>query len=460
MPGAEIRRFSDDRRGLAMNGVMSVAGGALSALAETLLLPIIVLAFFVGQLTTSWVPIGFVPAIGIGLWAVGRLPAALFLGGQRRQQPWVAGASIVKAVATGLLSLTCFRIGPAAVADTSGPLLRSFFICWVAYSLAGGFASVPQSSLLAKSVPDARRATYYRQRGFWGGVAGLLAGLFVAQILRDGGPAFPRNFGLIFLAATICQLAAVFFQMTLQEPSRVAVSPTPGPLEVLRGVPAAFTDPHFRRYLAYRVLVGAAAIIDPFLVIFALARLGIDQAAIGGYVVAYVVGRMLAVPLWAGIERTYGDKPILQLSALLRLVPPMLALVLPYLLDYQELEQRLAAGNQLPIVFGVAFLILGAVTSGQGRANFAYLSEIANPRLHGVYAGIANAVLAVVAFAPVLGGMLIERSGYEVLFLVGAAIALLAVFASGALTDAFVRPVATPSIARVRRGSGNARPAG
>ena len=203
-----------------------------------------------------------------------------------------------------------------------------------------------------------------------------------------------------------------------------------------------------------------AAIIDPFLVIFALARLGIDHAAIGGYVVAYVVGRMLAVPLWAGIERTYGDKPILQLSALLRLVPPMLALVLPYLLDYQELEQRLAAGNQLPIVFGVAFLILGAVTSGQGRANFAYLSEIANPRLHGVYAGIANAVLAVVAFAPVLGGMLIERSGYEVLFLVGAAIALLAVFASGALTDAFVRPVATPSIARVRRGSGGARPAG
>ena len=53
MVGAEIRRYSTDRRGLALNVFLGLAGGSLGALAETLVVPTVVLAFFVGQLTDS-----------------------------------------------------------------------------------------------------------------------------------------------------------------------------------------------------------------------------------------------------------------------------------------------------------------------------------------------------------------------------------------------------------------------
>jgi MFS family permease len=44
-------------------------------------------------------------------------------------------------------------------------------------------------------------------------------------------------------------------------------------------------------------------------------------------------------------------------------------------------------------------------------------------------------VLAVVAFAPVLGGVLIQRFGYEAFFVIAAALGLVAVLASGWLVD-------------------------
>jgi MFS family permease len=62
---------------------------------------------------------------------------------------------------------------------------------------------------------------------------------------------------------------------------------------------------------------------------------------------------------------------------------------------------------------------------------------------------LTNAILAIVAFSPVLGGILIERFGYEALFGVAAAIGLAAVFAGGWLAE-------TPSRARERQDASHA----
>jgi predicted MFS family arabinose efflux permease len=52
-----------------------------------------------------------------------------------------------------------------------------------------------------------------------------------------------------------------------------------------------------------------------------------------------------------------------------------------------------------------------------------------------------------VAFSPVLGGIVIERFGYEALFGIAAAVGLAAVFAGGWLAE-------TPSRARERQDAG------
>ncbi|MFM9106760.1 MAG: hypothetical protein ACKOWF_08675, partial [Chloroflexota bacterium] len=325
MAGADIRQFSSDRRGVRVNGLLGTGIAGLSALADTLIFPSIVLAFFAGQMTRSYVTIGFVAAIASGVWALSRLPAAMLTAPQRRKQPWALAAALVRAAALGLLAFVTYRVPPGGLAGSEDALLRSFLICYVAYAIANGFASVPTESLLAKSVPNTSRAQFYRQRSWLGALLAVAGALVVAQLFRDGGPATPRQFALAFLTAAVCQAAAAIFIGSVREPLRVAESRGAMPVAAFRAVPQALADRDFRRFIIFRVLLSLTAIIDPFLILFAVTRLGLSGAIAGAYVLAYVLGVLMSQPVWAAVARTAGDRACLQVSAFLRLLAPLLA---------------------------------------------------------------------------------------------------------------------------------------
>lgn len=445
--GAEIRRFSTDRRGLTLNVFLGIAGAALAALAETLVLPTIVLPYFVGQISYSYTVVGLVPAIGIGLWALARFPAALLVAPQRRKLPWAIGAALIRAAATALLAAVCFRAEEGA----REPLRNAFFICLIAYSLASGFASVPTAAVLVKAIPHDGRELFFRQRNIWGGIGGIVAGLVVAQLLSDAGPAFPRDYALLFLAATVCQTATAFFIATLREPIRVPGTRLPPVGTMVGGMGRALADANYRRFLGFRLLFSLSTLADPFFVIFAVSELAVAPSILGAYVIALVVGRLASTPLWSGLARRYGEKSTLQVAALVRLVAPLLALMLPYVSATDLYRDRVDDNRVLAGLFGVAFLAIGASIAGQARGNYAYLTEVAPSRLRPSYVGLTNVALAVVALASILGGLIIDRSSYRVLFLAATLIGLAAVFVSGALTDTHVRTRPTAAAWRLRR---------
>jgi len=138
----------------------------------------------------------------------------------------------------------------------------------------------------------------------------------------------------------------------------------------------------------------------------------------------------------------------------------LLALVLPFLASSPFFQERLGGPRVVEIAFGATFWLVGAATAGQARGNFGYLAEFAPNRLRPTYATITNGILGIVAFAPIAGGVLIDRGGYELLCLTAAVVGLLAVFASGAMTDAFVRASSSASALRLRRSAAQGPSAG
>lgn len=447
MSGAEIRRFSTDRRGLTLNVFLGIAGAALASLSETLVLPTIVLPYFVGRISDSYAVVGFVPAVGIGLWALARIPAAIVVAPQRRKLPWAIAAALIRAAAMALLASVCFR----AEAGINPQLRNAFFVCFVAYSLASGFASVPTAAVLAKAIPHESRELFFRQRNIWGGAAAIVAGLVIAQLLGNSGLAPPRDYALLFLAATVCQTATAFFIATLREPMRVPRTRLPPLATITGGMGRALADANFRRFLGFRLLFSLSTLADPFFVIFAVSRLAVEPGILGAYVIAVVVGRLTSVPLWTALARRHGDKATLQVAALLRLLAPLLALPLPYVTGTEFYRDRVDDNRVLAGLLGIAFLAIGASLGGQARGNFAYLHEVAPAHLRSSYVGLANVALAVVAFSPILGGLIVDRFDYRALFLVAVMIGLAAVFASGALTDTHVRTRPTAAAWRLRR---------
>src|SRR5918993_186818 len=191
MPGAELRRDSSDRRGRTLNSTLGVASEAFNASAEVLLLPSLILAFFVAELTPSYATIGLVPAIATGFWTLGRLPAHLLSQSRRRQQPWAFASAVVRAAAIGVLAVVTTRMDPNALSQSARPLILTVFLCLIAFSLAGGFGSSAGAALLQSSIATETWGAFVRRRAGWTALLSILAAVAVTRLLGSGALPFP-----------------------------------------------------------------------------------------------------------------------------------------------------------------------------------------------------------------------------------------------------------------------------
>ena len=433
---------------MALNSILGVAAEAVSAAAEVMLLPSLILAFFVAELTPSYATIGLVPAIAIGFWTLGRLPAHLLAQSRRRQQPWAFASAIVRAAAIGILAFVTSRTDPADLSQSARPLILTMFLCLVAYSLAGGFGSLARGALLQSSVVSETWGAFVRRRAAWSALLSVLAAVVVARLLGGNSFAFPGSFGRLFLVATVCLVTVAVLIAAIREPS-TAASASSEPNTSPRVWRRLLHDSRYRRFLLFRVLLSSTAAIDPFLFLYAITRLGAPVTKIGDYVILGVLGWIVSAPIWFWVERRSGARSLLQSAAVVRLIAPAIALATPPLAAIGLIQERLSDATALTTAYGAAFFVVGAALAGQSRGNYDYLAALAPHQILPAYTGLTNAILAIVAFSPVLGGILIERLGYEALFGVAAAIGLATVFAGGWLAE-------TPSRARERQDAGHA----
>src|SRR5829696_5034671 len=252
MPGAELLRDSSNGRGRGINSILGVASESVNAAAEVLLLPSLILAFFVAELTPSYATIGLVPAIAAGFWTLGRLPAYMLTGARRRQQPWAFAAALVRVAAVAILAVVTSQTDPAALSQSARPLILTFFLCLIMFSLAGGFGSLPDAALLRSSIPSECWGAFVRKRAGWSTLLCVAAGLVAARVLGTNALAFPSSYGRLFLVATICLIAVAVFTTTMREPW---ASPPSHSVSVLspRSLRQPLYDSRYRRFLLFRV---------------------------------------------------------------------------------------------------------------------------------------------------------------------------------------------------------------
>lgn len=414
-----------------LNTALGLAVESANAAVEVMLMPSLILAFFVAELTPAYTTIGLVPAIAVSFWTLARLPAGLLTNGRRRRQPWAFGAAAARAGAILILAVVAIRTNPNDLALAARPLLGTLFLCLIVYSLAGGFASVPTAALLRASAGGEGWPAFVGRRAIWATVLSLLGGFIVWRVLGANALAFPNSYGRLFLVAAVVLTAVAVFTAAMREPSGGAVrfEPAVSP----RSWRQPFANPRFRRLIVFRGLLAATAAIDPFLFLYAVTRLGVPLSAIGGYALAGVLGWIASAPLWLWLERRSGPRSVLQGAAVVRLVAPAIALVVPQLDGIAQLQSEGGIDPRLNFLYGAAFFAIGAALAALSRGGFDYQAAVlARPLLPSATL-ITNAVLAVFAFAPVVGGLMIQRFGYETLFGAAAVLGLAAVFAGGQL---------------------------
>ena len=155
----------------------------------------------------------------------------------------------------------------------------------------------------------------------------------------------------------------------------------------------------------------------PFYIVYARDRLGLGTSSVGIFLSAQMVGMILSNLLWGTLSNRRGNKIVLELVSAVAVISPLLTVmtsVLP------------ALHNMFSFV--VVFFFLGFALSGIRLGYTNYMLDVSPEAERPTYLGFMNTFLAPVLLLSAVGGFMIEKTSYEVLFatVIGAGIAALA----------------------------------
>jgi len=396
---------------------LAVANGVLNELAMSISDPGLVLPVFVRLLGGSNTLVGAFAAIRFGGWFLPQFPIAGWMQPRRRKVPIAIALDIMSALTYGVIGALTYAWGLSA----PGLLLGVVVLLFAVSRVTAGTGKLARTDTLGKIVPARQRARFFATSNLWGGAAVFGAGFLIRYMLdEDAGWPFPANFTLLFSLSALCYLAAVLLFAQVKEPPGPANQPRHPLKEQLSRAPGLLrADSTFRRYMLVRLLLFATRMTAPFYPILALDKLGAPPSMVGIYASAMTASRVLTNLLWQRIGGRRSSTYLLQASTLLSVLEPILALVLPWLMQVTGLLGD--NGGLLPAyLFGFVFLVSGCAMSGRTIGMMSLMLDVAPDTERASYIGLVNTALGFTSLLPILAGAAIDRLGFEPVFITAA----------------------------------------
>lgn len=404
-----------------INGILFSVGEALSS-------PSLVLALLIRQLGGSLTLVGLLPALQSG----GYLLPQLLVGGHIQAMPLKLSIYWRAAVVRTAMYIAMLAAIFAAGSVPAWASLWLIIVCFSVFNFAGGTSTLAFQDIVAKVIPLRRRGSFFGTRQLFGGLLTfLIVGPLVRWLLGPGSPlAFPYNYGMLCLLGLFGIAGGMLAFALVAEPPSAQVGARTSLAEALRRAPTLLRgNDDYRWFIISRILTRFALIAEPFYIIYATEALGLPAGVAGIFLAVRAITGALSNLLWSRISERSGSVRLVLLSGVLVALPPLLALVGPPLVGWLGLG---SLGVQL--VLGLVFLAGGAAADASNLAGSTYLLEIVPADERPSYLGLANTLLGLATFVPVLGGALVPLIGYLGTFVIGLIFALLALLAARRLS--------------------------
>ncbi len=347
-------------------------------------------AFFNGSIVLA----SFAAKLGAPNWVIGLLPSLLNAGSMVPQvfiAPYVARLPVKvilyrRMALLRVASLGIVALGGFALGQHLDWLLWVFAIGLALNGFFTGFSSLPFWETIGKTIPMERRSGLFSARNLVGGALAFLAG-FLVRFILELPLAFPYPYAILFVLGTLAFAYGWHIFGLIDEPpdketrtERISLS-------------LPFRDFYFRRFLRVRILLVIASMVEPFYAAYAVRVLG-HKGEIGLYLMVYTLSSVLSNLFWVRISRRHGSRSLILIGAALGALAPLLALMLP------------------SSAFWLVFMLQGAYLASIGVGTSTYLVNLAPTDARSSYIGLSNTIVGLLAFSPVLGGLLADRVGY------------------------------------------------
>jgi hypothetical protein len=392
MPAARPAWTPNERLGILNGWVVFVGDGFFSVS--------VVVAGFAARLGAPNFVIGLLPAIAGGGWMLPQLLVASRVRSLPYKLPVYRSAALVR-----MLTYLAMVVIAATLAGQPTLCLTLFILAMAVNALASGVAGLPFLEVVSKTVPPERRARFFGTRNLYGGLLAFGAGLTVRWILASD-LAFPLNYALIFLLATIAFTVGYGVFGRVSEPPDVPLPPG-NLLGEIRAIPVTLADGHFRAFLTVRLLLAAASMAEPFYAVYALRDLNYPVATLGAFVMALTGAAPLSNLVWQRVAERKGSRRIIRYATFCAGLAPLVALTVG----------TLGLGSA---AYLLVFILSSVAMQGFNLGHTNHLLNLAPPDARSRYIGTLNTLVGAALFAPVAGGFLADAAGYGAVFVLSA----------------------------------------
>jgi MFS family permease len=366
--------------------------------------PTTVLPVFLNNFTNSKILVGLSSTIMSQFGGIGSVLPQLFVASKLEskvcKKPILIVAIIIRALCWALLALITYLFGRS---HPLGIILALFFFLTL-FTFMGGVAVVPFYDIWGKAIPPTLRGRFFGYRQLFGGILAVGGGFIVKAILENKGISFPNNYVFLFL------LSFIFISI-----SYLALGSVKEPVEEVHKNFLTFRefmkkayrilefDNNYKLFLVVQILAGAMGLALPFYVLYAKDVLGVKLGMVGIFLSAQMLGSVLSNILWAYLSDFIGNKKVIQISILLGLMVPLIALLTPI---------------HLSKVFIPLFVLIGFTITGQIIGNTNFLLDIAPAKDRPTYISLRGTLRLPVVLFPLIGGTIIRYASYHFLFII------------------------------------------
>jgi MFS family permease len=386
--------------------------GILFSVAMVILSPTTVLPDFIRSLTDSEVIIAYSNTLFEIGFTLPQLFIARYIVGSSFKKWWFIGPNIPVRFVILIFALLTVWFG----AGNPLAILIAFYICYGIASFGDGLVGVPWFDLISSSLDEKWRA---RMLGLQSAISSIIViGLtslgIIAYILSNYS--FPNNYAMLFGIAGVLFVISILPVIFVRElPSGKAVEKLPALSEFLPSLGLVLkNDKPFRDFVIVRILIIFFGMASAFYIGYGTEKLGLaSEIAVPELLFTQTIGGICSslIFAWLGAKN---NLLYLRLAVAGAALVPISALLAPVLGTW---------------MLTVAYFILGLFTGNLFFTLQNWLIGYSSHEQRPIYIGLGSTIAAIVSvITPIIGGTIVERLGYEAIFIVSIVMVLAALF--------------------------------
>jgi len=293
--------------------------------------------------------------------------------------------------------------------------LKGEYIIWLIFllitffSLGGAFANVSYTDILGKSVDQSTRKSFFSVKQVVGGFMLLFSALLARKVitLED----FPINYAYMFMIGFLALFIASlgFWKLKEHRPSRLIIKSPGHFLSIIKT--ELIQNKRLVYFLGFINTMGVSITLLPFIMLYAKDLYHTQSQDTGLFLLFKVIGSVAIGFILFALNKKFKYRYLLYGNVFLVVSIPLFLLI-----------------SSGPPPFILIFLIGGVILSTYLISMNGVLLEISETENRTLYTGIVGAGNIIPAVFPILSGWIIERSGYQLFFVLFMFIILLSLF--------------------------------